>query len=211
MVAYLPKQSNVFNGYALLAAAAAMIIASVVELIPNAFSIDRGWADSALWFMIGLLIFALIKIGSTQLQKKATGILGSVTVVTIALTLHNIPEGTASIAAASADLNTGLATGIAIGLQNIPEGLSIAALALAAGHSRVQTFVLVAVSVVAEIMGAGTIWLNQSLLNSEINSHLLLIVAAIMLAISFVELVPDGLRLIFKKEPMKKAPVRGQR
>ncbi len=185
-----------FNGVVLLLAAAAMIAASVAELIPSALAIDSGWADSIFWLLMGFAVFALIKLISSQLQKRATRLIGSATVVTIALTLHNIPEGTAAVAAASADLGAGLGTGLAIGLQNVPEGLSIAALALAAGASRKWAFGMVAISAIAEVMGAAGVWLSGDLLNSEINSHLLLMVAAIMLAISFVELIPDGIRLV---------------
>jgi ZIP family zinc transporter len=112
------------------------------------------------------------------------------------LTLHNIPEGTASIAATGANLEAGIATGAAIAFQNIPEGLSIAALAMAASQSRLRVFLLVAVSVVAEILGAAIIWINQAYLNSTISSHLLLAVAGMMLAISFLELLPQGRKLL---------------
>jgi zinc transporter ZupT len=54
---------------------------------------------------------------------------------------------------------------------------------------------LVLISVVGEVIGAGTVWLNQSYLNAEINSHLLLMVAGLMVAISLIELLPDGLKL----------------
>ncbi len=172
-----------------------MLAASVIEIIPSALSIDYGWQDSILWFGIGFAGFAATKFIASRLADKRETLMSSLALVTVALTLHNVPEGTASIAAASANLNTGVATAVAIGLQNLPEGLSIAALAIAAGLTKARAFLLVLISVIGEVIGAGAIWLNQSYLNAEINSHLLLVVAGLMVAISLIELVPDGLKL----------------
>lgn len=184
-----------FNGWTLIAAAVAMLAASIIEIIPSALSIDTGWQDSLLWFAVGAASFIGTKLVASRILGNRETMMTSLTLVTLALTLHNVPEGTASIAAASADVSTGFATATAIGLQNIPEGLSIAALAIAAGLSKGKAFLLVLISVAGEILGAGAIWVNQSYLNAEINSHLLLMVAGLMVAISLVELVPDGLKL----------------
>lgn len=199
------KRSPRFNGWALISAAIAMVGASVAEIIPSALAIDLGWQDSLLWLGIGAAAVFLIKLGVFQLEKRGSSVSSSVLVVTLALTLHNIPEGTASIAAAGANLEAGIATGAAIGFQNIPEGLSIAALALAASQSKFRVFLLVAVSVLAEILGAGIIWVNQAYLTSMISSHLLLAVAGMMLAISFVELLPEGRKLLAKRQSSQRS------
>ena len=173
-----------------------MIAASLAEIIPSALAIDLGWQDSLLWLALGGGSVYAIKLLVKQIENRNPTMAGSVLVVTLALTLHNIPEGTASIAATGANLEAGIATGAAIAFQNIPEGLSIAALALAASQSKLRVFMLVAVSVVAEILGAGIIWVNQAYLTSTISSHLLLAVAGMMLAISFLELLPQGRKLL---------------
>lgn len=185
-----------FNGWALISAALAMIAASLGEIIPTALTIDIGWQDSLIWLVLGAGSVYAIKFLVKQVENQRPSLAGSVLVVTLALTLHNIPEGTASIAATGANLETGIATGAAIAFQNIPEGLSIAALAMAASQSKLRVFLLVAVSVVAEILGAAIIWVNQVYLTSTISSHLLLAVAGMMLAISFVELLPQGRKLL---------------
>ncbi|MEY3889147.1 MAG: hypothetical protein RI931_269 [Actinomycetota bacterium] len=190
------KRSSRFNGWALISAAIAMIAASVAEIIPSALAIDVGWQDSLLWLALGGASVYVIKLLVNQVENRSPSMAGSVLVVTLALTLHNIPEGTASIAATGANLEAGLATGAAIAFQNIPEGLSIAALAMAASQSKFRVFLLVAVSVVAEILGAAIIWVNQDHLNATISSHLLLAVAGMMLAISFIELLPQGRKLL---------------
>lgn len=185
-----------FNGWALISAGLAMIAASLGEIIPSALTIDLGWQDSLLWLGLGAGSVYAIKFLVKQVENQRPSLAGSVLVVTLALTLHNIPEGTASIAATGANLEAGIATGAAIAFQNIPEGLSIAALAMAASQSKLRVFLLVAVSVVAEILGAGIIWVNQAYLTSTISSHLLLAVAGMMLAISFLELLPGGRKLL---------------
>jgi ZIP family zinc transporter len=190
------ERSARFNGWALISAAIAMIAASVVEIIPSALAIDLGWQDSLIWLALGGGSVYVIKLLVKQVENRRPSMAGSVLVVTLALTLHNIPEGTASIAATGANLEAGLATGAAIAFQNIPEGLSIAALAMAASQSKFRVFLLVAVSVVAEILGAAIIWVNQDYLNATISSHLLLAVAGMMLAISFIELLPQGRKLL---------------
>lgn len=185
-----------FNGWALISAGLAMIAASLGEIIPSALTIDLGWQDSLLWLGLGAGSVYAIKFLVKQVENQRPSLAGSVLVVTLALTLHNIPEGTASIAATGANLEAGIATGAAIAFQNIPEGLSIAALAMAAAQSKLRVFLLVAVSVVAEILGAAIIWVNQAYLTSTISSHLLLAVAGMMLAISFLELLPAGRKLL---------------
>ena len=185
-----------FNGWALISAAIAMIAASLGEIIPSALAIDLGWQDSLLWLALGAGSVYAIKVIVRKVEDRRPALSNSVLVVTLALTLHNIPEGTASIAATGANLEAGIATGVAIAFQNIPEGLSIAALAMAASQSKLRVFMLVAVSVVAEILGAGIIWVNQAYLTSTISSHLLLAVAGMMLAISFIELIPTGRKLL---------------
>ena len=194
------KRSSRFSGWALISAAIAMIAASVAEIIPSALAIDVGWQDSLLWLALGGASVYVIKLLVKQVENRSPSMAGSVLVVTLALTLHNIPEGTASIAATGANLEAGLATGAAIAFQNIPEGLSIAALAMAASQSKFRVFLLVAVSVVAEILGAAIIWVNQDHLNATISSHLLLAVAGMMLAISFIELLPQGRKLLVSAE-----------
>ena len=190
------RRSSRFNGWALISAAIAMIAASLAEIIPSALAIDLGWQDSLLWLALGGGSVYAIKLLVKQIENRNPTMAGSVLVVTLALTLHNIPEGTASIAATGANLEAGIATGAAIAFQNIPEGLSIAALALAASQSKLRVFMLVAVSVVAEILGASIIWVNQAYLTTTISSHLLLAVAGMMLAISFLELLPQGRKLL---------------
>lgn len=57
----------------------------------------------------------------------------------IAVTLHNIPEGTAvGVSFMSGDVQFGWATALGIGIQNVPEGMAVAAALSILGWSRVR-------------------------------------------------------------------------
>lgn len=57
----------------------------------------------------------------------------------IAVTLHNIPEGTAvGVSFMSGDIQLGWATALGIGIQNVPEGMAVAAALATLGWSRMR-------------------------------------------------------------------------
>jgi len=61
----------------------------------------------------------------------------SVLLFTVAITLHNMPEGLAvGVGFGSGDVSGGIALMLAIGIQNIPEGLAVSVAAINAGLSR---------------------------------------------------------------------------
>lgn len=72
------------------------------------------------------------------------------TLVTLAITLHHIPEGlaigvaagAAATGAPQASLGATIALGLGLGLQNLPEGLAVATLLLREGQTRRRGFLL---------------------------------------------------------------------
>ena len=61
----------------------------------------------------------------------------SVLLFTVAITLHNMPEGLAvGVGFGSGDVSGGIALMLAIGIQNIPEGLAVSVAAINAGLGR---------------------------------------------------------------------------
>jgi ZIP family zinc transporter len=79
--------------------------------------------------------------------------LKAVWLFTIAVTIHNMPEGLAvGVSFGSGDLVTALALMWGIGLQNMPEGLSIAfAMAATKKYSRSKSFLIAAASGLVEV------------------------------------------------------------
>jgi zinc transporter, ZIP family len=56
---------------------------------------------------------------------------------TLAITLHNLPEGLAvGLSFSGGDMQAGISTAFGIGLQNMPEGLAVAASLASIGYSR---------------------------------------------------------------------------
>jgi ZIP family zinc transporter len=61
----------------------------------------------------------------------------SVLLFTVAITLHNMPEGLAvGVGFGSGDIANGIALMLAIGIQNVPEGLAVSVAAINAGLGR---------------------------------------------------------------------------
>ena len=196
VVALARKTSARVNAWSLVVAAAAMILVSVVELIPTAFGGARSLEFFWLWFGVGVVGYLIVRTVAKALTNGTTNLMSSAIIVTVALTLHNIPEGTASITAAFANQGVGVSTALAIAIQNVPEGLSITALVLAAGASKLRAFVFVAISVVAEISGAVIVGVNQSAITADLRDGLLLAVAGVMIAISLLDLLPDAYKIL---------------
>ena len=72
----------------------------------------------------------------------------------IAITLHNFPEGMAvGVGFAGGDFDNGVSLATGIGVQNIPEGLAVAVSLLAIGYSRLQSFLIGALTGLAEPVG----------------------------------------------------------
>jgi zinc transporter ZupT len=75
--------------------------------------------------------------GSTTESSPRRARLMSVLLFTVAITLHNMPEGLAvGVGFGSGDVSGGIALMLAIGIQNIPEGLAVSVAAINAGLGR---------------------------------------------------------------------------
>lgn len=110
---------------------------------------------------------------------------------TIAITVHNFPEGLAvGVGFGGGDVGNGLALTAAIFLQNLPEGFAVALAMVALGY-RASTAILVAlltglVETVGGFIGAGVVSLSAALL-----SHALSFAAGAMLFVISHEVIPE--------------------
>ncbi|MCK9357423.1 MAG: ZIP family metal transporter [Dehalococcoidia bacterium] len=98
------------------------------------------------------------------------------TLLVLAITLHNIPEGLAvgvgfgAVGAelSSASMGTALALTLGIALQNVPEGLAVAMPLRRAGYSRLKSFwygqLSASVQPVAGVIGAAAVLAMQALM-----------------------------------------------
>ena len=113
--------------------------------------------------------------------------------VTIAIAIHNFPEGIATFSAALIDLKIAIPITIAIALHNIPEGIAISIPIYYATGSRKKAFILSLLSGLAEPLGAVIgYFILFSFINNTVLGILFASVAGIMVFISLDELLPSA-------------------
>jgi ZIP family zinc transporter len=195
LIALKKDPSERFIAITLLLVAGAMLTVSALQLIPSAL-------DSGLNLIQVLLVtclgFALVvALSSVKFYKDTSKVKNPALLITIALSLHNLPEGAAPIGATLVDIETGLTTSLVLALHNIPEGIAISATAILAGYSRKMALLLTLAATLAEALGAFAVYFSGSLLLAERSVGLLLsLVAGIMIAICAKELIPYSLKTL---------------
>ena len=181
--------------YIFIFVAAAMIAVSLFQLIPTALNSGLAKLSVLICLLVGfLLVLSISRLAALSGRKGSTS---SALLIALALSLHNLPEGSAPIAATLVDLPTGITTAALMGLHNIPEGIAITASALLAGFSRLKSLLLTLTATLAEMLGATAIYLSGSLfLDLKSTGALLSFVAGIMLAICVKELLPFSFKTL---------------
>ena len=144
-------------------------------------------------FLMGTVFLLFLTKLIERLEKNAD-------IVSLCVTLHNLPEGLAVGVALGAALNegTGLSSAfgvcIAIGIQNLPEGTAIALPLMAKGTGKFKSFLKAsltgAVEPVCVFIGAATVSVAQSILPFSLSFS-----AGAMVFVVFYELLPDSYRL----------------
>eukprot|EP00898_Chlorokybus_atmophyticus_P000775 jgi/Chlat1/1699/Chrsp127S01933 len=111
----------------------------------------------------------------------------------LTMTAHNLPEGFAVAMASFTDVGGLMAFAVAV--HNIPEGVVVAAPVFAATGSRKKALLMAFASGLSEPVGAliALLFVRPFLTPLRIQ-YLLGFVGGIMTAVSFVELLPEGLR-----------------
>jgi len=189
-------------------AAGVMIAASYWSLLAPAIEMSDGsWVPAAVGFMAGgLFLWSVDRIlphlhpGFTM--ERAEGVKTSwerSTLLVLAITLHNIPEGLAvgvafgAVAANldSASLGAAVALALGIGIQNFPEGLAVSMPLRREGMSRIKSFWWGQLSGVAEpvagVLGAAAVLIFQPIL-----PYALAFAAGAMIFVVVEELIPES-------------------
>jgi ZIP family zinc transporter len=189
-------------------AAGVMIAASYWSLLAPAIEMSNGrWFPAACGFMMGGIFLRVVDRILPHLHpgfpsSKAEGIKTSwqrSTLLVLAITLHNIPEGLAvgvafgAVAAGlpSATIGGAVALAIGIGLQNFPEGTAVAMPLRREGLSRLKSFwwgqMSGIVEPIAGVLGAALVLLAQPIL-----PYALAFAAGAMIFVVIEELVPES-------------------
>ena len=212
MVYFMKRQSSallqqIFLGFA----SGVMIAASVWSLlIPAIDEAEQngqvGWIPAAGGFLLGLaLMFALDRfmLHLHSSAEQAEGLPSSfrrTTLLVLAVTLHNIPEGMAvglSFARAAQHTgSTGLfaaagALALGIGIQNFPEGAAVALPLHQEGLSRTRSFVYGTLSGIVEPVFGILVVLCATAL-TRFMPWLLSAAAGAMLYVVVEELIPEA-------------------
>jgi len=195
-------------------AAGVMIAASYWSLLAPSIEMSEGgnlpvWVPPAVGFLIGVAFLRGIDMILPHLHlgfptEEAEGIKTPwrrSTLLVLAITLHNIPEGLAvgvafgAVAAGfpAATLPAAVALAIGIGIQNFPEGLAVSMPLRREGMSRRRSFWYGQLSGVVEPI-AGVIGAAAVILAKPILPYALAFAAGAMIFVVVEELVPESQR-----------------
>jgi ZIP family zinc transporter len=193
-------------------AAGVMIAASYWSLLAPAIEMSEGkdipaWFPAMGGFLLGGVFLRVIDKILPHLHiglpiEEAEGIKTSwqrSTLLVLAITLHNIPEGLAvgvAFGSAAAGLSTAtfggaMALAIGIGIQNFPEGLAVSMPLRREGMSRERSFwygqLSGMVEPIAGVIGAGLVLLSQPILPYAMG-----FAAGAMIFVVVEEVVPES-------------------
>lgn len=126
------KASEKWLDFGLSFSAGVMLGTSLYELLPE--SIEKsGIGISVTGFIMGVLLILVVErvVPHEHLFKGYEGVhisksrLKSIYLVTLAVVIHNIPEGMAVGASSYLSIQAGIATSASIAIQDIPEGYAV--------------------------------------------------------------------------------------
>ncbi len=200
------KLEKILSGFA----AGVMIAASVWSLLIPSIDMAESqgniaWIPAAIGFLFGIVFLLVLDSVIPHLHFKSNepeGIkskLKKTTMLVLAVTLHNIPEGMAlGVTFAGALIgNTGItiagvfALAIGIAIQNFPEGAIISMPLKSKGISKTKAFVYGSLSGIVEPIGAViTILLTNTVV--PILPYLLSFAAGAMIYVVVEELIPES-------------------
>lgn len=190
-------------------AAGVMMTVSLSDMLPHAvdsYSEKMSTLSAALCAaslcMMGMLVALLLEkcvpnetanLPKGQTTLVARGALRSAMVTTVAIILHNLPEGILTLFTSYANPKLGLTLAIAIALHNIPEGIAVSVPIYYATGSRWRGILYALASGLAEPVGAVlAFFLLKDFLTPMFLNGMIAFIAGIMLFVSVSELMPQA-------------------
>ena len=191
-----------------------MIAASYWSLLAPAIEMSEGkdipaWLPAVVGFLMGGIFLRVIDKVLPHLHigfpaEEAEGVNASwrrSTLLVLAITLHNIPEGLAvgvafgalAVGLPSASFGAAVALAIGIGIQNLPEGLAVSMPLRREGMSRRKSFwygqLSAIVEPIAAVIGAAAVIIAQPIL-----PYALAFAAGAMIFVVIEEVIPEAQR-----------------
>ncbi len=197
-----------FTGGVMIAASYWSLLAPAIDLAENDMP-GLGWMPPAIGFLVGALFLFLLDKFMPHLHinfkpSEKEGISTNwhnTTLLVLAITLHNIPEGLAVgvlFGAAASGLPDATVAGavtlaIGIGIQNFPEGIAVAMPLRRQGVSRGRSFWYGQLSAIVEPV-AGVIGAAAVIYAEPILPYALAFAAGAMIYVVIEEVVPESQR-----------------
>ena len=184
-----------------------MLSVSFTDLYPNAELLLRSVypeksavAFSVLFLVVGLIMASIIdKYDPHEAYDPLTGeaphknLFRVGVVSTIAIGLHNFPEGIATFMAGYKDISLGISIALAISLHNIPEGIAVAMPIYYATNDKKKAVFYTFLSGIAEPIGAlAAFLLLRPFIDDFVLGAVFAGVAGIMIYITVEELIPSS-------------------
>ncbi len=196
-VFFVKKLSNRIMSTILEFSAGLMTAVVCFELLPEAFNLGGTFYTLA-GVVFGIFVVIVIEnaLKQSALLKKSTdsALLRTGILMSVAIALHNFPEGFAVGSGFETSINLGLTITIAIIIHDIPEGIAMAIPMRAGGFSKMKTFAYTLLSGIP--MGLGAL-LGAVLgeISGLLTASCLGFAGGAMLYIIYGELVPESKRL----------------
>lgn len=204
------EMSNLLQKTLLGFASGVMVAASVWSLLIPAIEMQAGngrWAvlPATVGFLLGMAFLLVLDdltphlhLG-TNTPEGPRSRLSRTAMLSLAVTLHNLPEGMAvGVVLASAlqqdagiTLANAIAVSLGIAIQNVPEGAIISMPMRAEGNSRWRSFAIGSLSGVVEPIGGLAVVLLASLI-MPVLPYMLAFAAGAMMYVVVEELIPEA-------------------
>ena len=206
IVFVIKKKSERLVSASLGFAGGVMISVSFTDLLPNAnelllgyFGEKMGIVISTLFLLVGVLIAGGLDRFVPHIDEhheeeyKHQNLFRVGFVSTLAIGLHNFPEGIATFMAGYEDITLGISITLAIAMHNIPEGISVAMPIYFSTGSFKKAFKYTFLSGIAEPIGALLAFLVlKPYINDFSLGAIFSLISGIMLYIAIEELIPSS-------------------
>ena len=197
---YIKKDKNKIIKNSLALASGVMLCVSIIELIPEGIKQLNKSNDTYIIGIISITIGMLLPIIINKVIKEE-GLYKLGIISSIAIIMHNIPEGIITYLTSVKNINLGINIALAIAMHNIPEGITIAVPIYYGTKNKKKAFKIVLISALSEPIGALLAHiLLRKIITGKTIGIILLLVAGIMSYLSIVELLPKALKYKEKKK-----------
>jgi len=194
-VFFVHKVSEKFLDVCMGFAAGVMLAATFFGLISPAIRLGGIW-KTVIGILLGALFLILIEKAIPHMHRVA-GIQGppvklsKLTLLILAITIHNFPEGLAvGVGFAQGNITAGIILAAGIGMQNIIEGLTVALPLFRSKRNALQAFLIASVTCVVEPIG-GFLGISIVSLGKFLTPYGLAFAAGAMLFVTSEEVIPE--------------------